>query len=65
MDLRADSLAGDNVPGQVRSYLVGGVAVPDYQLAVLGGGHQVPGVRSPVHGVHLRQSEVSFVLLGL
>ena len=36
-------------------HLVGGVAVPHNQLAVLAGGDQVPGVSPPVHRIHLTQ----------
>lgn len=34
-------------------YLVGGVSVPDNELAVLGGRDDVPVVGRPVHGVDL------------
>ena len=36
-------------------HLVGRVGVPHDQLAVLAGGHEVPAVRGPVHGVYLGQ----------
>lgn len=34
-------------------HFVGGVGVPDDELAVLGGGDEVPTVGGPVHGVDL------------
>ena len=45
--------------GMAWPHLVGGVAVPDYQLAVLGRGYEVPGVGAPVHGVHLAGRQVA------
>lgn len=54
----AGSVGAGHDPGGAEGdgvHLVGAVAVPHNQLAVLAGRHQVPRVRGPVHGVDLGQ----------
>ena len=48
-----------------RGHLVGRVAVPHDQLAVLRGGHQVAGVCAPVHCVDLCKVEIALFQAGL
>ena len=48
-----------------RAHLVGRVAVPHDQLAVLRRGHQVAGVCAPVHCVDLRKVEIAILQAGL
>lgn len=57
-EITAGGVGAGHDPGRSQGYrvdLVGGVGVPDDELAILGGGNEMPPVRGPVHGVNLGQ----------
>lgn len=42
--------------------LVGCICVPDYELAILGGRHQMPPICRPMHGVNLGEMPLQCLL---